>query len=78
MTLCRGNTILFRSSLQLPRHRRCFRNYRETRMTVRCASLGVEVPGHRHEQLTRTLILRLLKTHFFTLILDCEKSMEYN
>ena len=33
---------------------------------VWCAALGVEVPGHRQEQLTQTLIVRLLKTHFFT------------
>ena len=43
--------------------------------TVRCASLGAEVPGDR--QLTQTLIVRLLKTHFLkTPILDCEKSTE--
>ena len=46
--------------------------------TVRCAALGAEVPGHRQQQLTQTLIVRLLKTHFFTLILDCEQSTEYN
>ena len=34
--------------------------------TVRCAALGAEVPGHRQEQLTQTLIVRLLKTHIFT------------
>ena len=44
--------------------------------TVRCGALGAEVPGHRQQQLTQTLIVRLLKTHFFTLILDCEKSTE--
>ena len=33
--------------------------------TVRCAALGAEVPGHRQQQLTQTLIVRLLKTHFF-------------
>ena len=38
--------------------------------TVRCAALVVEVPGHRQQQLTQTLIMRLLKTHFFTPILD--------
>ena len=32
--------------------------------TVRCAELGTEVPGHRQQQLTQTLIVRLLKTHF--------------
>ena len=46
--------------------------------TVRCAALGVEVPGHRQQQLRQTLIVRLLKTHFFTPILNCEKSIEYN
>ena len=40
--------------------------------------MGVEVPGHRPQQLTQTVIVWLLKTHFFTLILDCEKSTEYN
>ena len=44
--------------------------------TVRCAALGAEVPGHRQQQLTQTLIVRLLKTHFFTPILDFEKSTE--
>ena len=44
--------------------------------TVRCAALSTEVPGHRQKQLTQTLIVRLLKTHFFTLILDFEKSIE--
>ena len=29
-----------------------------------CAALGAEDPGHRQEQLTQTLIVRLLKTHF--------------
>ena len=46
--------------------------------TVRCAALGVEVPGDSQQQLTQTLIVRLLKTHFFTPILDCEKSSEEN
>merc|ERR1711923_120706 len=31
--------------------------------TVRCAALGAEVPGHR-QQLTQTLIVRLMQTHF--------------
>ena len=46
--------------------------------TVRCAALGAEVPGHRQQQLTQTLIVRLLKTHFFTPILDGEKQTEEN
>ena len=44
--------------------------------TVRSAALGAEVPGHRHQQLTQTSIVRLLKTHLSILILDCEKSTE--
>ena len=44
--------------------------------TVRCDALGAEVPGHRQKQLAQTLIVRLLKTHFFTPIVDCEKSTE--
>ena len=43
---------------------------------VRCAALGTEVPGGHRQQLTQTLIVRLLKTHFFTVILDCDKSTE--
>ena len=42
----------------------------------RCAALGMEFPGHRQEHLTQTLIVCLLKTHSFTMILDCEKSTE--
>ena len=45
---------------------------------VRCAALGVEVPGHRQQQLTHTLIVRLMKTHVLPTILDFEKSTEYN
>ena len=32
--------------------------------TVRCGALGAKVPGHSKEQLTQTLIVRLLKMHF--------------
>ena len=44
--------------------------------TIRCAALGAEVPGHRQQQLTQTLIVRLMKTHFLPPILDCEKTTE--
>ena len=44
--------------------------------TVRCGALDAKVPGHRQQQLTQTLIVRLLKTHFFPLILVFEKSTE--
>ena len=32
---------------------------------VSCDALGAEVPGHHQQQLTLTLIVRLLKTHYF-------------
>ena len=32
---------------------------------VRCAALGAKVPGHRQDQPTETLIVRLLETHLF-------------
>ena len=44
--------------------------------TVRCAALGTEVPGHCQQQLMQTQIAHLLKTHFYALILACEKSIE--
>ena len=36
--------------------------------TVRCGALGAKVPVHRKEQLTQTLIVRLLKTHLVLLL----------
>ena len=91
MTPRRGNTILLRSSQQLPclrlgplkvffeLTRRPSRALDSPRVllpelqrykdTVRCGSLGAEVPGHRPQQLTQTLIVRLLKIHVFTTIL---------
>ena len=44
--------------------------------TVGCAAVGAEVPRHRQEQLTQTLMVRLLKTHLSSPILDCKKSTE--
>ena len=98
MTPSRENTILFRSSQQLPRlrlgaskgffeltrrpswaldsPRALLPELQRYKDTVRCAALGAEVPGHCQQQLTQTLIVRLLKTHFFTSILDFEKSTE--
>ena len=46
--------------------------------TVRCAVLGAKVPRHHQIQVTQTLIVRLLKMHFFRAILDCVKSTEQN
>ena len=37
-------------------------------VSVKCAWLGAEVPGHRKEQLTQTLIVRMLKTHLILLL----------
>ena len=45
--------------------------------TVRCGALGAKFPGHRQQQLTQTLIVRLLKTHLFLLfqILGCPRGI---
>ena len=40
--------------------------------TVRHAALGVQVLGQRQQQLTETLIVRLLKTHLFSLFQKLE------
>ena len=39
--------------------------------SVRCIALGAEVPGHRQKQLTQTLIVHLLQTHFFYCFPPC-------
>ena len=64
--------------LQGPSPRALLPELQRQKDTVRCAVLGAEVPGHRQQQLTQTLVVRLLKTHFFSPILDCKKSTEYN
>ena len=97
MTPPRGNTILFRSSQQLPRlswileglleltwrtsraldlPRTLLPELQRYMHTVMSPVLGTEVPGQRQEQLTQILIVRLSKMHFFTPILDFEKSTE--
>ena len=65
-----------RHSQALDSPRALFPELQRYKDTVRCGGLGVEVKRHRQHQLTQTLIVRLLKAHFFTLILDCEKSTE--
>ena len=45
---------------------------------VKSDALGARVPEQCQQQLTQTLNVNLLKTHFFTPILDWEKSTEYN
>ena len=80
MTPCRGDTMLCGSSQQLPRLRLgplCplspwdllpeLQRYKDT---VSCTAVGTKVPGHCQKQLLQNLIVCLLKTHFFTLILD--------
>ena len=44
------------------------------RQVCRARRGGPRTPSY---QLTQTLILRLLKTHFFSPIIDCEKSTKY-
>ena len=36
--------------------------------TVRCGTPGAEIPGHRQEQLPKTLIVRLFITHLLSLL----------
>ena len=62
MTLRQGKAIS--SALNLPRP--LLPELQRYKDTVRCAELGAEVPGHRQQQLTQTLMVLLLKTHFFT------------
>ena len=79
----RGSTFLFRSYQQLPHHRlgplKGFLSWhglpelKRCTDTVKCVALAPEVPGHCQKKLTQTLIVHLLKTHFFTLIRECEK-----
>ena len=97
MTPHRGNTLLFRSSQQLPRLSRTLEGLFEltrrpsraldsprallpelqrNKDNVRCPAIGAEVPGHRQKQLTQTLIVRLLKTHFLHQSL-IEKSQQH-
>ena len=75
MTPRRGNTILFRSSQQLPRLRleplkgprlALLTELQRDGDTVRCATLGTEVPGQRQKQLTQTSMVCFYKTHFFS------------
>ena len=85
MTPHQGNAILFRSSQQLPRLRL------SPRLASCVASGTTGVQGHHQVCRARrggprtpstttdaNLDCELLKTHFFTPILDCEKSVEYN
>ena len=52
---------------------RCFRSYiQRNKDTVRCAVLSAQVTGHRQKTADATLCL--LKSHFLTPFLDCEKS----
>ena len=51
----------------------CFQSYRETSLHRRVWKSQDTV---KNKQLTQILNERILKTHFFTLILDCEKSTE--
>ena len=76
MTPHRGNTILFRSSQQHPRFR--LAPFSGPRLASCIASgtteiqghrqvwrtIGAKVQGHNQEQLTQTLIVRLLKCTF--------------
>ena len=78
MTPHQGNTILFRSFQQLPRLR--LGTLEGLFELTRRPSQALDSPRarHRQQQQTQTLIVRWLKSHFFTPILDFEKSTENN
>ena len=75
MTSGRGNTILFRSSQQIPRLRlgplthphALLPELQRYKDTFGCAALGADVPERRQLQLTQTLIVHLLDSQFFLL-----------
>ena len=82
MTPHRDNTFHFRSYQQLPHlHLEPLKGLFEL---TRCPLRALNSPRafflklQRNNQLTQTLMVRWLKTHFFTQILDFEKSTEYN
>ena len=54
-----------RPSLALDSPRALLPEIQRYKDTDRCAALGAKVPGRRQQQVTQTLIMRLLKTHFF-------------
>ena len=79
-----GVTILLSAGLGISSFLFCFpfvKNYwfawraelQRNKGTIRCAAQGAEVPGQCQKQLTQTLILRLLKSHFTKFFLDCKK-----
>ena len=91
MSPCRGNTSHFRSyssdplglfeltrrlsrALDLPHALRPkLQRYKDT---IRCGALSAEISGHRQQQLTQTLIVLLLKTHFFTFLKSQQNIIE--
>ena len=71
-----GLSELTHVTLQGPSPRALHPEPQRKKDSVSSVELGAEVTGRRQKQLTQTLIVRLLKTHFFPLILDFEKSTE--
>ena len=46
-----------------------YQGLRQLFITIpRCSALSTDVPRHRHKQLTQTLIVFLLKTHWFLIV----------
>ena len=86
MTPHRGYIVLFRSSKLFPRLRlgplKAFRAdtapFKGPRLALCVAYRNTEKQGHRQNHLIQTLIVHLLKTHFLTAILHCEKLRKWN
>ena len=80
MTHCRGKycSLPFLPATPSSPSRALLPELQRIKDTVRCAALGAKVPGHRQEQLPQTLIARLLKTHFFVLILIVKSQQNHH
>ena len=73
LTLCPSRALDSPRALLLEQQRD-----RDTARCLRTSSGLSKVPGHHQEKRTQTLIVHLFKTHLFSLVLDFEKSTEYN
>ena len=65
--------LSWHGTLQGPSPRALLPELQRYKDTVRCGALCAEVPGHRQEQLTQTLIVHSFKTHLFLLFQKLEQ-----
>ena len=71
-------TLERRPSRALNSTRALLQELKRNKDTVRFTESGTDVLRHRQQQLTKTLIVRLLKMHIFTQIFEFEKSTKHN